>query len=695
MVKREQSAWLKFLATRVVGIVIDAGIIGAAYLAAVVIRFDFHEPTWGWRKTALCYISVCAAHLVSLLLTGCYRLAWRRISVYELPRYCAATALAALVLTGLRILLPVDTFAHVRPPYSITVIAFVLATIGVVGVRMLWRLWWAGRVRESELIERDERTFDNSVAARFFAGKTVMVTGAGGSIGSEIVRQVAAAGAKRVLLVERCENALYEINRRVPGCVPLMKDINDRAEMERIFAAERPEVVLHAAAYKHVPMVEMNPEEGWRNNTEGTKTLVELAAAHGVKRFVMISTDKAVNPVSVMGKTKLAAEEVVLANGFCAVRFGNVLGSSGSVVPLFREQIRRGGPVTVTHPDMKRYFMTVAEAVSLVLQAASRSESAIYTLDMGKPVKIVDLAENMIEQAGFRPYVDIPIVFTGIRPGEKLFEEIDISEKNAYKTDMAKIYITKALALFVTLACIADDETAANGEGFDKYQPIIDRAMFGQPPAGFDPTKSPSEVKATASRDQNKPLTPEQQQLQKAINFSVLNLEPDGRAIVGFSDKTNPKAPHYFYLHVGESSRGWTVLEADAIAGTVKLRKDPEGDSAQAEPIELEMTLGDKSASTTVAAAKGEPAAGAVPALSRRGRRARERDAATREEIRKQLEEERRRDEEKEAAEKVVRDQQREEMRAQLVNLQDQLRSTLEANKKAAEEEKAEEEAQP
>ena len=290
---------------------------------------------------------------------------------------------------------------------------------------------------------------DADLARRFFSGKTVLVTGAGGSIGSEIVRQVAAAGAAKVLMVERSENALYEIDRamRDARCVPLMYDVNDRAKMESLFKAERPSVVLHAAAYKHVPMVEMNPEEGWRNNTEATRQLAELASANGVARFVLISTDKAVNPVSVMGKTKLAAEQAIMAlegpASCCAVRFGNVFGSSGSVVPLFREQISKKQPITVTHPDMKRYFMTIQEAVSLVLQAASRSERAIYTLDMGEPVRIVDLAEGMIEQAGYRPYVDIPIVFTGIRPGEKLFEEIDVSEKSCFKTDMAKIYITK------------------------------------------------------------------------------------------------------------------------------------------------------------------------------------------------------------------------------------------------------------
>lgn len=453
---RSREAWIAFLSTRIFGVATDAAVIGAAYLAAFILRFDFEEPSWGWRKVAMSYMTVCAVHMVSLMVCGCYRLAWRRIRASELPRYIGATALAAMLLTAMRFLLPELGFAHIRPPYSITVICFFFATAGLVGVRYLWRIYWLSRQKESALLERREKTFDNSVAARFVAGRTVMVTGAGGSIGSEIVRQVAAAGAAKILLVERGENALYEINREMAKakCTsqlkPLMVDCGDRERMARVFAAEKPSIILHAAAYKHVPMVEMNPDEGWRNNTETTIRLAELAAENEVDRFVMISTDKAVNPVSVMGKTKLAAEQAIMkmneksSTSFCAVRFGNVFGSSGSVVPLFREQIAAGGPVTVTHPDMKRYFMTIQEAVSLVLQAASRKERAIYTLDMGEPVKVLDLAENMISQAGYRPYVDIPIVFTGIRPGEKLFEEIDVSERSAFKTDMAKIYVTKS-----------------------------------------------------------------------------------------------------------------------------------------------------------------------------------------------------------------------------------------------------------
>ena len=466
--KRAKEAWLKFLATRVVGLAVDASLIAIAYFAAVALRFDFHEPRalGGWRTVALLYVNVCVVYLLALIASGCYRLPWRRTNAAVLPRYLGATFAAAVVLTLMRRYLPQVTLAHFRPPYSITAMSFFLVSAGVVAVRLLWRFWWQARAKVEDLIERQVKQFDGAVARRFLAGKTVMVTGAGGSIGSEIVRQVAAAGAAKVLMVERGENALYEIDRKMKmekgagdgrRCLPLMIDINERAKIERVFAEHRPEVVLHAAAYKHVPMVEANPEEGWRNNTEATRQLAELAARYGVRRFVMISTDKAVNPVSVMGQTKLAAENAVMARNlaasaaphdmtstsFCAVRFGNVLGSSGSVVPLFREQIARGGPVTVTHPEMKRYFMTVSEAVSLVLQAASRDERAIYTLDMGEPIRVLDLAENMIVQAGYRPYVDIPIVFSGIRPGEKLFEEIDVSEKSCYKTDMAKIYITK------------------------------------------------------------------------------------------------------------------------------------------------------------------------------------------------------------------------------------------------------------
>lgn len=451
---RESKAWISYAAARFAAAAADAAILAAAHIAAFWLRFDFNEPPWGWAAVAKSFGTVCAVYLPCLLATGCLSRAWRRVSWRDLPRFAAAMGTGCAILAAMRFCLPDVSFSHIRPPYSVTVVSCFFAATGMLVARLACKAYsMASAASGGALIERGERTFDNSAAARFLAGRTVMVTGAGGSIGSEIVVQCAMAGAARILMVERCERALYEIDRRMRQaatacpCVPLMRDAADRAAMEKVFDSFRPSVVLHAAACKHVPMVELNPEEGWRNNVESTRILAGLAAAHGTERFVLVSTDKAVNPVSVMGKSKREAERIVMEapgeTSFCAVRFGNVYGSSGSVVPLFREQIASGGPVTVTHPGMMRYFMTVQEAVSLVLQAASRSERAIYTLDMGSPVKILDLAENMIAQSGSRPYVDIPIVFTGTRPGEKLFEEIDVSEKSAYKTDMAKIYITR------------------------------------------------------------------------------------------------------------------------------------------------------------------------------------------------------------------------------------------------------------
>jgi FlaA1/EpsC-like NDP-sugar epimerase len=456
MKSRIAKAWLEFLAGRLGGLTVDIVMLAASYFSAVLLRFDLRAPRWGWETMALSFLTVAAVHVIALIVCGCYRLAWRRTTLADLPRYLLATLIACVVLTTLRFFLSIESFTHIRPPYSITLISFVLSTITLVGWRIVWSWMWGARNQELSLLSRQVRRMDPSVAENFLRGKTVMVTGAGGSIGSELVRQTAAAGAAKILMVERSENALYEIDREMRASStavemkPLMIDINDVDKMQAIFQNEKPDVVLHAAAYKHVPMVEMNPEEGWRNNTEATKALAKLSNANGVKRFVLISTDKAVNPVSVMGKTKLAAEKAIMeisgsgaGTSFCAVRFGNVMGSSGSVVPLFREQIANKRPITITHPDMRRYFMTVREAVGLVLQAASRQEKAIYTLDMGEPVRILDLAEGMIRNAGYKPYIDIPIVYIGIRPGEKLAEELDISAKSAYKTDMARIYVNK------------------------------------------------------------------------------------------------------------------------------------------------------------------------------------------------------------------------------------------------------------
>jgi FlaA1/EpsC-like NDP-sugar epimerase len=309
-------------------------------------------------------------------------------------------------------------------------------------------------VQVEDVLGRDSVDLDMPSIASYIAGSTVLVTGAGGSIGSELCRQVAALGAAQIVLVEHAENALVTIERelqherRFTATVPVLADVKDRVKIRRLFDRHRPDVVFHAAAYKHVPLMEANPLESVRNNVIGTRVIAEIASECGVKRFVLVSTDKAVRPKNVLGQTKALCEWLVEAaaargaNGtsFISVRFGNVLGSSGSVIPLFRRQIARGGPVTVTHPDMERYFMTIPEAVQLIVQAGAIGESGdIFVLDMGKPVKIVDLAHNMIRLSGREPERDIPIEFIGVRPGEKLHEDLWAEGEAAVPTSHPKI----------------------------------------------------------------------------------------------------------------------------------------------------------------------------------------------------------------------------------------------------------------
>ncbi len=315
-------------------------------------------------------------------------------------------------------------------------------------------------VEIADLLGREEVDLGGEAElARFVGGRRVLITGAGGSIGAELARQVARLNPELLVLVERSENALYEIDRQLRGTpgerkdVAVLADIGDVDHMRAVLAAHRPQIVLHAAAHKHVPMLECNAAEAVRNNVLATRMLGELAQAAGVEVFVQLSTDKAVNPSSVMGATKrlaeLALQDLNSVGGtrFAAVRFGNVLGASGSVVPLFREQIRKGGPLTVTHPDMRRYFMTIPEAVRLVLQAASLATGGeIFILDMGQPVRIVELAEEMIRLSGFKPYEEIGITFSGIRPGEKLFEELSTDEEHAERTQHARIFVGKISA---------------------------------------------------------------------------------------------------------------------------------------------------------------------------------------------------------------------------------------------------------
>ena len=315
------------------------------------------------------------------------------------------------------------------------------------------------RIRDVEiedLLGREPVTLDDKNLHEFLTDKVVMVTGAGGSIGAELVRQVAEFNPKLLLLVERAEFMLFQIERELTKdfsetrFLPLLADINDEPRMRELFAEYVPQVVFHAAAHKHVPLMETNPTEAIKNNVFATKLIGDLAGEYGVKDFVLISTDKAVNPTSVMGASKRIAEIVLQSlnqkheTRFMAVRFGNVLGSAGSVVPIFREQIHKGEAITVTHKEMTRYFMTIPEASQLVLQAGALGKGGeIFILDMGEPIKILDLAEDMIRLSGLEPYEDIDIIFTGIREGEKLFEELEITGENLLKTGHPKIFIGK------------------------------------------------------------------------------------------------------------------------------------------------------------------------------------------------------------------------------------------------------------
>lgn len=310
-------------------------------------------------------------------------------------------------------------------------------------------------VQIEDLLGREPVQLEDDLMKRLLSERTVMVTGAGGSIGSELTRQVARFQPSRLLLVERAEFALFNIDRELRQLwpeleiVPLMADVGDEPRMRSIFESQRPHVVFHAAAHKHVPMMESNATEAVKNNVLGTHLLGTIAGEYNVEAFVLISTDKAVCPTSVMGASKRVAELVAQNlnqqfehTRYSAVRFGNVIGSAGSVIPIFREQIGKGGPVTVTHPDMVRFFMTIPEAAQLVLQSGAMGNGGeIFILDMGEPVRILDLAKETITLSGLKPYEDIDIVFTGMRPGEKLFEELQTISEQISKTRHPKIFI--------------------------------------------------------------------------------------------------------------------------------------------------------------------------------------------------------------------------------------------------------------
>lgn len=314
----------------------------------------------------------------------------------------------------------------------------------------------AKEIKIEDLLGRKPIEFNRQKISDFINGKVCMVTGGGGSIGSELVRQIVKYNPRQVIIIDIYENNAYDIQQELMleygnsiNLVTIISSVRDYDKMELLFNKYKPQVVFHAAAHKHVPLMETVPEEAVKNNIFGTYNVAELSKQYNVDKFVMISTDKAVNPTNVMGATKRACEMIIQYESqnsshteFVTTRFGNVLGSNGSVIPLFRRQIESGSPVTVTHPDIIRYFMTIPEAVSLVLEAGAMAKGGeIFVLDMGAPVKITTLAENLIRMYGKVPYKDVPIVFTGLRPGEKLFEELLMDEEGLKSTENKKIFI--------------------------------------------------------------------------------------------------------------------------------------------------------------------------------------------------------------------------------------------------------------
>jgi len=310
-------------------------------------------------------------------------------------------------------------------------------------------------IQVEDLLGRKPVSLDTKSIENFIKDKKVLITGAAGSIGSELSKQVAKFKPYTLLILDQDETGIFNISKRLKNSFPNLKffsiiaDIQDKEKIEKVFSVFQPNVVFHAAAYKHVPLMEKNPDEAVKNNIFGTKSVAETSLKYGIEKFVLISTDKAVNPTSIMGATKRIGEMVCQdlnqeKTKFISVRFGNVLGSRGSVIPVFEEQIKKGGPVEVTHPEMKRYFMITPEACLLVMQAGAMGQGGeVFVLDMGDPVKILDLAKEMIRLSGFEPDKDIPIVFTKPRPGEKLFEEILSAEEGTIATQNQKIFMAK------------------------------------------------------------------------------------------------------------------------------------------------------------------------------------------------------------------------------------------------------------
>src|SRR2546425_666636 len=475
-------------------------LVPLAYLGAYELRFEFAIPPVELRRFFTTLPLLVVLRPASFYVFGLFRDYWRHVSLRDLANVILAVTLGSVAFVGL-----LYVTAHFRGmSRAVLVLDWLLAIFLVGGFRFGARI-----AREVQVLRRlkgpqGKRTFEGGVEARLpsqtpprlqdllagrakirelrdvqledllgrepvtirldeverdLAGKTILITGGGGSIGSELARKVARFRPRRIVLLDRAENTLYfaavELHRAHPDIelLPVIANVTNYERVGEIFRTYQPTYVYHAAAYKHVPLCEANVSEAVWNNIVGTRRLAEAAARYGVAKFVLISTDKAVNPTSVLGATKRVAERVVLELPYLAaagtdirvVRFGNVLGSDGSVLPLFRRQLAAGGPLTVTHPEVTRYFMTIPEAAGLVLQAAALPEARgrIAMLEMGEQVRIVDLAEHLIRLSGLVPHRDIRIEFTGLRPGEKLHEELVAAGETAQPTSIGKVYVVE------------------------------------------------------------------------------------------------------------------------------------------------------------------------------------------------------------------------------------------------------------
>ncbi len=433
---------------RVSFVAADAALIATAYILAHLIRFEGAIPSVErvtmWHSLPLIVLPMG----IALAVFGQYRRLGPWSGTGELTRLVSALTVGALAGATLIFL------AGVRGHSRLVFVAFYpLAVVGVSAARL--QMSRLRGVQLEDLLRRRALPPDLALSSAYLGGRRVMITGAGGSIGGELCRQVCRSNPAAVILVDRVENALYDIDLEIGECFPevtrivQLADIRSLPRMQEIFEKYRPEIVFHAAAFKHVPLMESHAGEVVLNNIVGTASLARMALAHGIRDFVLISSDKAVNPANVMGVSKRITELYMhhldrgAASGrarFLAVRFGNVLGSAGSVIPRLRRQIEQGGPVTITHPQMSRYFMTIAEAVQLVIEAAAMAEGGeVFVLDMGKPVKIMDLAKDLISLSGLEPGRDISITFTGVRAGEKLDEELWSAAEKPQPTSNPKI----------------------------------------------------------------------------------------------------------------------------------------------------------------------------------------------------------------------------------------------------------------